>query len=305
MLRRDEIHVFLRGGLGNQLYQYTVAKELSIRFSKGLVLREDLLPLERDVISGVARWPNQLRGFQHSGQISYRRHQPPNKTNLFGKFMQLMRKFGDFAPNLAVYLGWLSSERVMAIPKVHIDRLTVINSYSVDKELIAKNRDAILRELETLVNPSNLYLQMKTQLSNTPKTLVHIRKGDYSRLGDVYGVIRTEFYLRSIELLREKKRLYPIWIFTDTPSALEPGDIKFLEPERIFGPGELQSPLENLLLLSKGGSLIASNSTFSWWASQLSDNASTVVAPVFSNAKVNNFCEMNEPRDNIIFLRVD
>lgn len=305
MISRDEIHVFLRGGLGNQLYQYAVAREISIRFSKSLVLREDLLPLERDEIAGVTRWPNQLTGFQYSGRVSYREHQPAGKTNLFGKFMQLMRICGDLAPNLAAKLGWLSSERTMVVPTSELNRLRVINSYSVDKESIARNRDALLVELETLVNPSKSYLHLRSQLTNSPKTLVHIRKGDYSRLGDVYGIITTDYYLRALELLRKKDCLHPIWIFTDTPSELGPDELNTLEPERIVGPAEIQSPLENLLLMSKGASLIASNSTYSWWASQLSDRASTVIAPVFCRAKINNFGENNEPRSTITVLKVE
>lgn len=305
MVTRNEIHVFLRGGLGNQLYQYIVAKDLSVRFSKNLVLREDLLPLEKDAVAGVTRWPNQLIGFRHSGTVLYRKHQPPRATNLFGKLMQLMRVFGDWLPSFSAWLGWLSSEKSTEFPKTNLSRLRIINSYSVNKNLIAENREAIREELENLVSPSDSYLELKAELSKSPKTIVHIRKGDYQELTEVYGVITTDYYRKALKILSEEKSLNPIWIFTDTPSGLTAEEIAAINPERIVSPAEIDSPLENLLLMSRGASFITSNSTYSWWASQLSEKGNIIVAPIMSRARINNFDEKNEPHDTLVFITVE
>jgi len=99
-MSRNEIRVFLRGGLGNQLFQYAMGLHFSVTQGRNLVLREDLFPDVEDEIDGVSRWPNQIRNFEHFGLYCATSHQPAFDTNLFGKFMQVQRMFGDSAPRL-------------------------------------------------------------------------------------------------------------------------------------------------------------------------------------------------------------
>jgi len=302
--RRNEIHVFLRGGFGNQLFQYAIARALSIRYSKQLVVREDLLPERKDTVAGVTRWPNEIVGFHHSGTIYYRKHQPPMGTNLFSKVMQLMRIFGDFYPNLALALGILASDKTGKLPRVDLAKVKIINSYCIDKEKIADSKILIYQELQKLANPSNTYFDLRNALTDFPKTIVHIRKGDYLGLSEIYGVIDADYFSRAINLLAEKGKLHPIWIFTDTPERLTEEEVRVLNPERVVGPADVSSPLENLLLMTKAQSLIASNSSFSWWASQLCEMRTPVVAPIITNARFNNFDSVDDSSRNIEILSV-
>ena len=65
LAKSSEVSVFLRGGLGNQLFQYSAGLKISRMTGKKLILRTDLLPIQEDKIGGISRWPNQISEFSH------------------------------------------------------------------------------------------------------------------------------------------------------------------------------------------------------------------------------------------------
>lgn len=303
MTRLDEVHVFLRGGLGNQLFQYSTGFHISQETGKKLVIRADLLPETQDSIGNFSRWPNQINSFQHSGEVRVNSFQPHGKTNLFGKIMQVMRTFGDTFPRMAQSLGWLTGEiKTPELPN-DLSKISAINSYAPYKHLAWLNRNRIRNEIHGILDPSSAFINLSAEMKRHAPTIIHVRQGDYANLKHIYGEPNQNFYKKALNLLASRT-LSPrqIWIFTDSPQQIPPMILETINPERVIGPDLVSRPIENLILMSNGAAIIAANSTFSWWACLLSKPGTQIIAPKVGGAPVNNFHEGSEPCSDWSFL---
>ncbi|MEY4560077.1 MAG: hypothetical protein RL460_54 [Actinomycetota bacterium] len=298
MTKSKELHVFLRGGLGNQLFQYSTGLALAKAQGRELVLRGDLLPEVEDSISGVSRWPNQISDFHYSGIIQTKSYQPPGRTNWVGKSMQLMRLLGDKLPSLVAKMGWLASENGSSSDAILQRPVRLINSYSSSKNLAFSNRDKLRQEIGDIRGPSKKFLQLTAEMQMSDVVAVHLRQGDYLNLSHIYGSYSLNFLKVAIEELKQIGPEPNIWLFTDTPDSTPEDVLGFLRPQKVIGPEVLTRPLENLILMSRAKALIAANSSFSWWAALLTSAGTPVIAPRILNAKVNNFSIDLEPDEN-------
>ncbi len=292
MSRKSELHVFLRGGLGNQLFQYSTGLAFSSNAGKQLVLRTDLLPMKQDSIGGVSRWPNQISDFIHEGTVRFETSQPEGATNVMGKLMQLERLVGDAVPALPRLFGHLASESKLRNGDIiNPAGLSAINSYAAIKELGVKQRSALRDQIRSVVNPSTTYLELSKEISSEPVVAVHVRQGDYIGLEHIYGKGSSAYYGQALALALDHANISKrkIWLFTDSPDQLGKDLLTTVKPERILGPQDLERPIETLGLMSQTNCLIAANSSFSWWVALLTSEGTPVYAPHISKAKVNNF----------------
>jgi hypothetical protein len=304
MDRLKEIQVFLRGGLGNQLFQYATGLAISEITGKRLILRSDLLPEYEDSIGGVSRWPNQIDTFNHSGEIRSRSFQPREKTNLKGKIMQGMRVVGDQVPWVCSALGWVSSENsVPALPR-NMNRIRLVNSYVAYKQRAWAQRIRLRTEIRNVKDPSPEFIQTSKVITSIRPIVFHIRQGDYLGLERIFGSLPEVYYRSALKALNIANNSAPKWIFSDSPNQISRSLLQALNPDRVIGPREMSKPVENLVLMSLGRSLIAANSTFSWWAGLITDEESQVIAPNIEAAKVNNFSRGKEPANNWLFIDV-
>ena len=293
MADRLKLQVFLRGGLGNQLFQYSTGLYLSECFEKELVLRTDLLPISKDEVGGISRWPEQMSGFRHSGTLRNKSNQPENSTNLFSKSMQAMRMLGDLSPSLTRRFNWLTSESKHTLPD-RLGEVTLINSYSSFKHIALEQRSKLREQVSSLVDPSAMFLSNLAELKERNPIIVHVRRGDYIGLENIYGNLTERYYSDAIEILREQVSSHRTWIFSDSPHELPNCMVKSLGAERVIGPKDIPSPLETLVLMSMGSAIVGANSTFSWWAGFISQAGNPLIAPRISSAGTNNFSNEDE-----------
>ena len=304
MTSSKKLRVFLRGGLGNQLFQYSTGLAVAQTQGRELVLRGDLLPEIEDSIGGASRWPIQISEFHHSGKIQTKSHQPASQTNSVGKSMQVMRLIGDKFPYLVANLGWLASEHASVSESTFQRPLRLINSYSSSKKLAFSQRDQLREELNNVREPSKEFLELKSKIQRSEVIAVHLRHGDYLNFGHIYGSSSLDFLKSAIQELKQLGIKPNIWLFTDTPDSIKETVLDLLRPKKVIGPETLPRPLENMILMSKAKALIAANSSFSWWAALLTSAGTPVIAPSIVAARVNNFSEDLELDENWRILSV-
>jgi hypothetical protein len=275
------VKVFLRGGLGNQLFQYAAGLYLAKRQNEDVFFRSDLLPEHPDTIARISRWPIQITDFRVEGNVSLGTNQPPNSTNLFSKFMQAQRLLGDSLGRIMISFGFLSGERERKVDFTKLPRIRVVNSYCSSPTPARELDESLRSNLLELVNPSNQYIDLLEVVQRVSPTVVHLRLGDYRHLEHLYGIPNFD---RLEQVIRRASASYgsPVWLFTDSPEELDSQLIKKLRIDRVIGPKEVSSSLENLILISAGSTLICSNSTLSWWAAFLKGPDGNVLYPTFS-----------------------
>lgn len=277
---KKEVRVFLRGGLGNQLFQYALGLEVSRQSGRSLVIREDLLPLTEDTISGISRWPNQLPSFAHSGSTRARSHQPNGGTNLFGKIMQLQRMIGDRAPRLLGMLGFYAAETKEFHPLgASLPRISSINGYASSRSYALLAKTELKSQLNDLKSPSPQFKELYSDSMLNKPAVVHLRLGDYQALTEIYGELEEKYLADALSEVNSTS--HPIWLFTQDVEQAPEWIMELLKPERVIDNRVISNPLENIILMSIGSSLVCSNSTMSWWAAFLHRCPENVVAPRF------------------------
>lgn len=120
--------------------------------------------------------------------------------------------------------------------------------------------------------------EYERKIKQTNSVAVHIRRGDYVRLKDIYGNICTQTYYRqALNFMRDKLSNPVFFYFSD--------DIEWTKEtfghkdEYVYINGEWQDYCD-MQLMSECKHQIMANSSFSWWAAFLNQNdAKIIVCP--------------------------
>jgi hypothetical protein len=272
------VKVFLRGGLGNQLFQYAAGLFLARKQNESLVIRHDLLPDKWDSISGIPRCPVQLDGFRFDGTLARRKVQPQGKTHFLSKLLQLQRVLADRFPSFFLRLGILAGDSSNPPDFAQLNGIRTVNAYCSSPIPAISLGDSLREQMRAVVVPSLGFVELAKQASETSPIMLHIRLGDYLNLSKLYGT--ADYGAISLEITRVKaKTSNPVWLFTDSPSDISVSNLQMLGVTKVIGPETLESPIENLVLLAAGSHLITANSTFSWWAAFLKGEGDQVSIP--------------------------
>ena len=108
---------------------------------------------------------------------------------------------------------------------------------------------------------------------------LHIRRTDYLNSPEYHTNLGFDYYTRAIEELQPRK----VMVFSDDPSWCKANIDKFLSNvDRVdFASDVCSNDIEELKAMTRCGSAIMANSTFSWWGAYLGpqQRGERVIAP--------------------------
>lgn len=98
------------------------------------------------------------------------------------------------------------------------------------------------------------------------KIVGHVRRGDYKNLSHVHNLIDVDYYNQALKLINiDSKKIY---LTTDSPVDVAIEFANKIDFVHINGKTEL----EDLYCLTKGYSIVGSNSSFAWWGAWLGNH---------------------------------
>ena len=278
---KSRSHVFLLGGLGNQLFQYAFA--LFLKGGGNDV--EVIFDLKRVRISENSK-PD-ICQLVKQGSVSIKE----GSSEGF-----LVRKLMNFTLRLSSTRTFVPIKFVNSILRV---LLMVINKTSRRNEsLIGFSNPGYIENLELsepkdylgyfqsyrwasspevkenlkqsfLSLDSGLIKSFEMQSKGTSLLVVHLRIGDYVSDSRI-GTLEKSYYLDAIQAMWATNLYTEIWAFSDSLDEAKnklATDLDF--PIRWIAP-ELAKPVELLGIMTLGKGFVLSNSTFGWWAAFLS-----------------------------------
>ena len=275
--------VQLRGGLGNQLFQYAAGVGLSTRLETELLLDRSLLPPVSHTRNGISRWPEQISSFEHAGHFVGQPGGQDLRSRASRYRAQLERTIGDSRWSRTLGRRVYARETLEDAAAFERNALTTrrINAYCSAPVFFEPYGDTVAAQIQAVREPGEWFLAERERLRQAGAIALHVRWGDYLNLRAVYGEIPASYYRRAVEVIeRTVGTGRPVWLFSDDAagaSAFLEGAVRL---DHVVDPPEESTPLENLLLLGSASALVGANSTFSWWAAFLADAApGSVVFP--------------------------
>ena len=128
-----------------------------------------------------------------------------------------------------------------------------------------------------LNKPSESFNSIKNQVPSQGFLAVHVRGGDYLKENTSYVQLTSEYYKKAISIVSETCGSLPVWVFTDDVDYAK--QILSSFSDLFYVGGKLTTAAEEMKLMSMAKGIVCANSTFSYWASVISDSASLIVAP--------------------------
>ena len=268
------IYSRIRGGLGNQLFQYSVARSLadSLGVDLGLDIREYnksskfKMGLNNFNIRANLN-PNNLIKHKKDGKIAY------ILDGLFGKHKHVYyERFLNF------------DNQVLLKPDG-----TYLKGYWQSEKYII-NKKNIIDDLQIITPPSKKNLLKKAKIEQCNSVSLHIRRGDYVN-NIAHGTCDLLYYQKAIEYYKRKfTKGIEIFAFSDEPEWVE-NNLKVSSKINYIKHNSSTHNYEDLRLMSYCKHNIIANSSFSWWGAWLNKNPNKVViAPKkwFANHKLEN-----------------
>jgi hypothetical protein len=264
------IIVKLKGGLGNQMFQYALARHVALLRSTELKL--DVSALGAGTAAGDAVRHFSLAQFSITAPVASDAEialvKPTDRTftKLVGKLRN--RLLGD--PTVRFHPSYLKAADS-----------SYLEGYWQSPRYFEAIRETLLSEF-TLREPLSPYGQeIAVQMQSSLSVSLHVRRGDYAsnpRVLREAGLCAPAYYREAMKHIAGRAENVRYFVFSD--------DIAWVRANLPVGNnavyvsnGELTDAQE-LWLMSRASHNIIANSSFSWWGAWLNQNpAKLVVAP--------------------------
>jgi hypothetical protein len=272
------IIVDLVGGLGNQLFGLAFGSALSAKFNCNLKLDKSLIhfgsnhdrklelqnfdfglrnfKIKQSYITKIFALPKIRILEKISGKIIMAKRKSIKEENLRTTKIEINKRFSGYFQDW-MYADYLFLKNYNFLP-------------------ILKGKDI-----------KKIKLFQEYNLSNP--ILIHIRLGDYLEFSNIYEILPEQYFLSALNNLSEKHQSRPVWLVVENIDQvrkfypnLAKLAVKFVDKDQDLKDHEV------FYLMARSNCLIASNSTFSLWASWfvLNSGGDVIVPSVFKVAGI-------------------
>jgi len=269
------IIVKLKGGLGNQMFQYAAARSLSK--SRKVYLDFSFL-LQNNITTDSFT----ARQFELG---IFKKLKSRIASKYFIRLIHSKRKvFKIISPHYEV----VRDKNIFNVINTNLPNL-YLDGYFQNPLIFQDIRNILIHEF-TFPELTVLAKEIDLKISATTNPVaIHIRRGDYTKaeIQSYHGILPISYYRQSIELIKCKVENPIFYIFSDDPEWCE-DNLDFTEAKHIIS-GSTQA-WEDLYLISRCKHQIIANSSFSWWGAWLNTNLEKIViAPKkwFNNIEIN------------------
>ncbi len=274
-IRNRKVTVKLQGGLGNQLFIYFAGLALAKKQSVPLVIDTALLKLgltnHGSEIFNLDLDFNQITG-KPPGALRALGYRIWNKLIRVSYLMNWLdrRIFMNYRSNKVGY-----DENLWGLPTGS----TLFGYFQTWKFLDFIAKEGFIKSVFPR-SPSMWFQNSLKEISEQNPIVIHVRRGDYVKVADKFGLLSKSYYLNSLKIIRDNGFAGPIWVFSDdilsAKALLDEGEFM---SARFIEQSVDSSPEESLILMSMSKVIVIANSTYSWWAASLNVEKSLVISP--------------------------
>jgi len=259
------IYSRIRGGLGNQLFQYCVARSLADNLGTSLGLDVRDFNQNSPYLMGLKNF-NIRANFNPHGMI---RHKNNGYFRYLIDAVNGKQKIVYKEPHLNF------DKNILFLPDN-----SYLKGYWQTEKYFIKNKVNILNDLKIISPQNEKNKSISSKIANYTSVSLHIRRGDYISniaYNSTHGTCSLTYYKNAINYLIKKiGENFKVFAFSDDPEWVSsnlklPVDIYFVKNN------SSEYNYEDLRLMSECDHNIIANSSFSWWGAWLNTNHNKII----------------------------
>lgn len=262
--------VQLKGGLGNQLFQYAAALALA-NFHDTIV----------KVFVDELRAPDEVLGTNRRYVLDKLVKTPTIST---------LKEYNRYDKNLLNKLGPLLPTKYKSVFK-DVGNGFSSNFWKTKSSILLKGNfqsyqyfrsieQQLFLALNFSINSSNDEIsELLHQITNSESLAIHIRRGDYVTnkiASDWLGVLPLKYYQEAIRTMQKKRTLSHVFVFSDD-IAWAKTNLQLPYPTKYVDVSVPNKDVVEFELMKHCKHHIIANSSFSWWAAFLNANPEKIV----------------------------
>jgi len=257
------IVVKLRGGLGNQMFQYAIGRNLALK--NNTILKFDVSELEQDKLRNY-----ELDIFNISGSIASR---------FTIMFIRLLNK-RIISKILGQYYLYIKQQGRYFNEKILVKKGNIyLDGYWPSENYFKEIRNIIIKDFLIKTKPDKRNRLTLEKIENSNSVCIHIRRGDYisnKKTNEFHGTCSLKYYYNAVKIILKKVKNPTFFIFSDD-SQWTKENLKLKYPVIYVDINSTKKGYEDLRLMSNSKHFIIANSSFSWWGAWLSNNPNKII----------------------------
>ena len=258
------IIIKIKGGLGNQLFQYAVGRALALHHR---------LPLKLDLTIFKTYKLHRYLLDQFAIQADIATEDEIIKLKGRNNVLfSALRKAG-----LVKRKSYLKEKRSSYFDaSVFKNDDVYLDGYWQNELYFSDIREELLRDLTSISSMSDLGVVYMEGIKKSNSVSLHVRRGNYLNLKN-FNVLDINYYMKAVEYMRKNVEKPTFYIFSDDLEWCK-NSLGFLD-NCVF-VDSTRTEIDDLKLMSFCQHNIIANSSFSWWGAWLNQNCKkTVIAP--------------------------
>ncbi|MCI6713450.1 MAG: alpha-1,2-fucosyltransferase [Lachnospiraceae bacterium] len=275
--------VKIKGGLGNQMFEYAVARKLQMTYQL------DKIGLDLSIIGNDSIRDYGLDCFQLSDNVEIieNRNKIVRMQEMLAKKLvsyfvagiheATAKKREDILASVFALFGIIQRDHSCFKEKrfLKFHNNLYMNGWFQEANMLVPIREQLLKDF-TWKTDRECNEDIYQQIIHSNAVCVHIRRGDYVN-NPIFDVCKDSYYYNAMKYMTSIVQNPIFYVFSDSISQVE-DEMEF--PYPVVYVREQHEDYEDLYLMKHCRHFIMSNSTFSWWAQFLGEaEDKVVVAP--------------------------
>ena len=264
------IVIHLKGGLGNQMFQYAAARNLALKYKTKLLGDFDsFLQASREAYTArhyeLGIFDFKIRSIDKTVKNAF--YETSSTKNMLIKFNLPYKK---------VYneLSFPFNEELQNIrPPLYME------GYFQSEKYFEQIADTIRNDFKFVVKPDDENYLLAKKISSENSVGIHIRRADFLTSAATlafHGVCSIDYYKTAIDLISKKQEV-TLYFFSDETDWVQENLIPLYPKANVISFNKNENSWKDMYLMSKCKHNIIANSSFSWWAAWLNENKNKIV----------------------------
>lgn len=247
------------GGLGNQMFQYAIAKSISRKNNISFCLDLEAFKtyklfdykLDNFNIENYKASISEIKAFNGDSSI----------------YSKIKREL-----HLSKYF-YKEKKRHIFDDEVFKYKNIYLSGYWQNEEYFIDIKDELINDFKPIIKMSDYVQKLHDKILKFNSVSIHVRRGDYIKHPEI-GLTDIGYYKSAIDILNSKLSNPVYFIFSNDIRWCK-NNFKFLDNYYIVD--ETDNEIEDFTLMRGCNHNIIANSTFSWWAAWLNNYVERII----------------------------